>query len=44
MLGVGETSCGKGKQTLLLKNSFGEFISEFNGEELLEKKIFPIQS
>jgi hypothetical protein len=38
VLGVGETSCGKGKQTLLLKNSFGEFISEFNGEELLEKK------
>lgn len=38
VLGIGETSCGKGKQTLLLSNSFGEFICEFNGEELLDKK------
>ena len=38
VLGIGETSCGKGKQTLLLNNSFGEYISYFNGEELLIKK------
>lgn len=38
VLGIGETSCGKGKQTILLQNSFGEFIQCFNGEELLVKK------
>jgi phage/plasmid-associated DNA primase len=34
---IGETSCGKGKQTSLLKNAFEGYISFFNGEELLVK-------
>lgn len=34
---IGETSCGKGKQTNLLKNTFEGYISFFNGEELLVK-------
>ena len=38
VLGIGETSCGKGKQTLLLQNSFGGYVADFNGEELLVKK------
>ena len=38
VLGIGETSNGKGKQTKLLQNAFGEFIQCFNGEELLVKK------
>ena len=38
VLGIGETSCGKGKQTMLLQNSFGGYVADFNGEELLVKK------
>jgi phage/plasmid-associated DNA primase len=34
---IGETSCGEGKQTSLLKNAFEGYISFFNGEELLVK-------
>ena len=37
VLGIGATACGKGKQTKLLKNSFGSYVAEFNGEELLDK-------
>jgi len=33
VLGIGETSCGKGKQTMLLQNSFGGYVADFHGEE-----------
>ena len=38
VLGIGETSAGKGKQTAILQNSFGGYVADFNGEELLVKK------
>ncbi len=33
VLGIDETSCGKGKQTMLLQNNFGGYLADFNGEE-----------
>jgi hypothetical protein len=35
---IGETACGKGKQTTLLSNAFEGYIGTFSGEELLVKK------
>ena len=35
---IGETACGKGKQTALLSNAFEGYIGTFSGEELLVKK------
>lgn len=34
---IGETSCGKGTTTKLLKNAFSSYVADFNAEDLLTK-------
>jgi hypothetical protein len=38
IIGVGESNCGKGKLTQLIRNSFRMFVTDVNGDEFMESK------